>query len=73
MRNVIGARVSRGVRFRSVVRTPSRAHLDRLAELVDRGALRPVIAESFPLERTADAHRLSETGHVRGKVVITTR
>jgi NADPH:quinone reductase-like Zn-dependent oxidoreductase len=24
----------------------------------------------FPLEKTADAHRRSEGGHVRGKIVI---
>lgn len=25
----------------------------------------------FPLERTADAHQLSEEGHLLGKIVIT--
>ncbi|MEK2492343.1 NADP-dependent oxidoreductase [Kitasatospora purpeofusca] len=45
----------------------------RLAELValwEAGGLRLEIAETFPLERVADAHRLVGTGHVRGKVVL---
>ncbi len=29
------------------------------------------VEETFPLERTADAHRRSEEGHVRGKIVVT--
>ncbi|MFJ3218097.1 NADP-dependent oxidoreductase [Kitasatospora sp. NPDC086801] len=46
----------------------------RLAELValwEAGGLRLEVAETFPLERAADAHRLVGTGHVRGKVVLT--
>jgi NADPH:quinone reductase-like Zn-dependent oxidoreductase len=35
------------------------------------GTIRPLIAQSFPFERAADAHRLSEEGHVRGKLVLT--
>ncbi|MET9396513.1 NADP-dependent oxidoreductase [Kitasatospora sp. NPDC002965] len=45
----------------------------RLAELVglwEAGALRVEIADTFPLQRAADAHRLVGTGHVRGKVVL---
>jgi NADPH:quinone reductase-like Zn-dependent oxidoreductase len=34
------------------------------------GTIRPVIAEVFPLERVADAHRLLESGHAGGKVVL---
>jgi hypothetical protein len=28
------------------------------------------IAKAFPLEQTADAHRMVGEGHVRGKVVV---
>jgi NADPH:quinone reductase-like Zn-dependent oxidoreductase len=45
--------------------------LERLAELVDAGALRVHVEESFPFERVAEAHRLAEDGHVTGKVVLT--
>jgi NADPH:quinone reductase-like Zn-dependent oxidoreductase len=41
-----------------------------LARLVDQGRIRPVIQETFPLERIREAHALSETGRVRGKIVV---
>ncbi|MFB7663809.1 NADP-dependent oxidoreductase [Kitasatospora sp. NPDC056138] len=47
---------------------------ERLAVLVglwEAGALRLDIAGTFPLARAAEAHRLVEDGHVRGKAVIT--
>ena len=45
--------------------------IEPLRSWVDEGKLRPVIAEAFPVERAADAHRLMhERGNV-GKVVIT--
>ncbi|GMA33289.1 NADP-dependent oxidoreductase [Litorihabitans aurantiacus] len=50
---------------------PDAAQLAELAQLVADGVVRVEIAETFPLERAADAHRAVETGHVRGKVVIT--
>jgi enoyl reductase len=48
---------------------------DRLAELVelhDTGQLRVAIQQTYPLERAAAAHRAIETGHVRGKLALTT-
>ncbi|MEU7168763.1 NADP-dependent oxidoreductase [Streptomyces morookaense] len=50
---------------------PDAADLAALADLAEAGALRVEVAEVFPLERTADAQRLSAGGHVRGKVVVT--
>jgi NADPH:quinone reductase-like Zn-dependent oxidoreductase len=49
---------------------PDAASLRELARRYDAGELRAEIAETFPLEGAADAHRLVEEGHVRGKVVI---
>lgn len=45
--------------------------LDALAALVVSGDIELPIAGSFPFDRVADAFRLLETGHLRGKVVIT--
>ncbi|MGB3376789.1 MAG: zinc-binding dehydrogenase [Microbacterium sp.] len=42
----------------------------QLAALAADGTLRVEIAETFPLERVADAFRASRTHHVRGKLVI---
>ncbi|WP_276206313.1 zinc-binding dehydrogenase [Thermoactinospora rubra] len=38
--------------------------------LVERGEVVMPIAAVFPLERVADAHRLSEEGHLLGKIVV---
>jgi NADPH:quinone reductase-like Zn-dependent oxidoreductase len=43
----------------------------RLMEMAATGQVRAVIDRSFPLERIVDAHRLVDTGHKRGSVVIT--
>ena len=46
------------------------ATLATLAALVVDGAVEVPIAGRFPLERVADAYELLETGHLRGKVVV---
>jgi NADPH:quinone reductase-like Zn-dependent oxidoreductase len=40
------------------------------ARHLDAGHFKPLIAEEFPLERVADAHRLLERGAIPGKVVV---
>ena len=50
---------------------PDPADLLALTELVEAGSVKPVLAESFPLERAADAFRSSIEGHVRGKIAVT--
>jgi NADPH:quinone reductase-like Zn-dependent oxidoreductase len=42
-----------------------------LLEEVGAGRLRPVIAQTFPLDRTADAHRFMQSRSNIGKVVLT--
>jgi NADPH2:quinone reductase len=53
----------------------ARAHqgeiLDRCGEYIGRGELRIEVAETFPLEQAADAHRRIAEGHTRGKLVLT--
>ncbi|MGS2615945.1 NADP-dependent oxidoreductase [Micromonospora sp. LZ34] len=49
---------------------PSTADLSLLAGLVDAGRLTVQVERTFPLAQAADAHRLVEAGHVRGKVVL---
>lgn len=50
---------------------PDRGHLDALARLADDGNLRVEVTERLPLDRIAEAHRASQDGHARGKVVVT--
>jgi NADPH:quinone reductase-like Zn-dependent oxidoreductase len=44
---------------------------EHITPLVAEGSLRPHVAETFPLERAAEAHERIEEGHVRGKLVLT--
>jgi NADPH:quinone reductase-like Zn-dependent oxidoreductase len=44
--------------------------LDEAAQLVDAGHLQVTIAQAFPFAAAAQAHRASEGGHVRGKLVL---
>jgi NADPH:quinone reductase-like Zn-dependent oxidoreductase len=46
-------------------------HYRLLMELAAAGRIRAVIDRSFPLADIVEAHRLVDTGHKRGSVVIT--
>jgi NADPH:quinone reductase-like Zn-dependent oxidoreductase len=46
------------------------ADLDQIARLIDSGAVIPVVSKIFPLKEAATAQRMSEEGHVRGKIVL---
>jgi NADPH:quinone reductase-like Zn-dependent oxidoreductase len=59
-----------GKRLVIVSVTPRGGELEKINELIEAGKLRPVIEKIFPLDQIAEAHRMSETGHVRGKLVI---
>ncbi|MCH0565548.1 MULTISPECIES: NADP-dependent oxidoreductase [unclassified Streptomyces] len=50
---------------------PDAEDLGRLSELAEQGVVNVNVAEAFPLERAAEAHRLNEGGHTRGKIVVT--
>lgn len=50
---------------------PDSADLAHLADLAARGVIRVEIARTFPLEEAAEAYRALETGHTRGKIVVT--
>ncbi|TKJ34214.1 NADP-dependent oxidoreductase [Blastococcus sp. CCUG 61487] len=48
-----------------------RAALDRLRQQVEDGVLTLRVAQTFPAEQAADAHRMLERGGVRGRLVLT--
>jgi NADPH:quinone reductase-like Zn-dependent oxidoreductase len=62
---------ARSLRYVEFGFTPSGADLRDITGLVERGALRVAVEQVLPLEDAAKAHELSETGHVRGKIVLT--
>jgi NADPH:quinone reductase-like Zn-dependent oxidoreductase len=61
----------RGVRAELLVMRPSSEQLARIAELVPAGEVRVEIAEAIPLTEVQRAHELSESGHTRGKIILT--
>jgi NADPH:quinone reductase-like Zn-dependent oxidoreductase len=60
----------RGVRVQEPLVEPDGHALDEIATLVGSGALKVVVAETFPLERAGAAHERLERGGVRGKLVL---
>jgi NADPH:quinone reductase-like Zn-dependent oxidoreductase len=50
---------------------PTPERLARLFEWARSGVLRSTVETRFPFERALDAYGLSESGHARGKLVIT--
>jgi NADPH:quinone reductase-like Zn-dependent oxidoreductase len=64
----------RGLRFfPTLVRrvAEDRAALDRLRQQVEDGVLTLRVAQTFPAEDAAEAHRMLERGGVRGRIVLT--
>ena len=59
-----GVRFSRGDAGRAV-------HvLDEIGDLIESGRLSVAVAQTFPLADIAEAHRVGEHGHLRGKLVL---
>lgn len=52
-------------------RTRQRQLLERAAAWVEAGQLRVHVAHTLPLAEAAEAHRLIESGHTTGKIVLT--
>jgi NADPH:quinone reductase-like Zn-dependent oxidoreductase len=50
-----------------------RAHLDRIVALLAAGAISPPPIARYALADAADAHRVSEARHLRGKLVLAVR
>jgi NADPH:quinone reductase-like Zn-dependent oxidoreductase len=59
-----------GKRLLIIQAKPRGGDLEKTNALIEAGKIGPVIEKVFPLEEIAEAHRLSEQGHVRGKLVV---
>jgi len=57
-------------KLKSVIADESAAALNQLREWIENGQVKPVIDKVYPLSQTAEAHRHYETGHAKGRVVI---
>ncbi|OBF17109.1 NAD(P)H-quinone oxidoreductase [Mycobacterium sp. ACS4331] len=59
----VGGALGKGAIVRSVV--------ESVWPMVSRGAVRPIIGATLPIERAGEAHRLLASGEVSGKVLLT--
>ena len=41
-----------------------------LKDLIESGALKSVIDRRYPLAQAAEAHKYAETGHAKGKIIL---
>lgn len=69
--DLLAAVEAAGMRFSGIAVDPDPIGLRALVALVDKGQLRVHVQETFPFERIADAHRLLDAGHLKGKLVLT--
>ena len=60
-----------GKKAKLLVTSPKADDLAYITGLIESGTLRPVIDKKFPLAQAAEAHRYSEQGKARGKIVVT--
>ena len=46
------------------------SNLKKIAGLVDHGKIQTHLEKVFPLQQIKDAHLLSQTGRVKGKIIL---
>jgi len=60
----------RNLTLHAVMMKRNRRQLVQLRELIERGQLRPIIDQVLPLAQVAKAHTRLDSGHGRGKMVL---
>jgi NADPH:quinone reductase-like Zn-dependent oxidoreductase len=62
---------ARGARAELLIMSPSPEQLAQIAGLVEAGEIRVELSEVLTLSEVQRAHELSESGHARGKIILT--
>jgi NADPH:quinone reductase-like Zn-dependent oxidoreductase len=62
-----------GVGYKFLFMQANGRQLGEITSLIESGAIKPVVDQVFPFEKTGDALAYVETGRARGKVVIEVR
>jgi NADPH:quinone reductase-like Zn-dependent oxidoreductase len=70
---VLAALAKKQARGELSANQPRQEWLAEIARLINEGKVKVFISKVFPLEQVAEAHRESETWHVRGKLVLEVR
>jgi NADPH:quinone reductase-like Zn-dependent oxidoreductase len=61
---------ARGIRQQTLWVHGDQERLSEIAKLADAGTVRPFVQTVLPLRDAAEAHRMLETHHTRGKIVL---
>ncbi|MES2915113.1 MAG: NADP-dependent oxidoreductase [Pseudomonadota bacterium] len=69
-RGVLRKAKARGIGYSFLFMRADGAQLTELANLIDRGIIKPVVDKVFPFAQTPEALAYVETGRARGKAVI---
>ncbi|ADO69895.1 zinc-dependent alcohol dehydrogenase family protein [Stigmatella aurantiaca] len=67
----VSAFYPRNLTLHGVFLVRERRRLEELTALIERKQVRPLVERVLPLEKLAEAHRQLDSGHGRGKVVLT--
>lgn len=59
------------LKVHTVLVQPSGSQLQAVADLIAAGKVKLLVAEKMPLEQVPEAHKLSEGGRTRGKIILT--
>jgi NADPH:quinone reductase-like Zn-dependent oxidoreductase len=59
-----------GIRGAAMLVHPDAEQLSHIAKLIDAGLLTVIAETVLPLAEARKAHELSQTGHVKGKIVL---
>ncbi len=70
---LLEALASKGAKGELSPNQPRQEWLQEMAQLIDEGKVQVLVSKVFPLEQVAEAHRESESWHVRGKLVLEVR
>ncbi|MDH2432882.1 NADP-dependent oxidoreductase [Pokkaliibacter sp. MBI-7] len=68
---VVEAASQHGYRATGMRVFPSADQLQEIADLVEAGKVRVEVSTTFPFQQVREAHQLSASGRVRGKIVLT--
>jgi NADPH:quinone reductase-like Zn-dependent oxidoreductase len=62
--------LAHGVRQAAVFTQSDPRHLKEITALIDAGNVKPVVETALPLSEARRAQELSQTGHTRGKIIL---
>ena len=69
--DLAAAVAARDARYTPFLVEPDHEGLFALSQIVEDGELTVDVAQTFPLERAAEAHAVGERGRTAGKLVLT--